>query len=318
MFGSNVWACALGRMAGARVVVCHEHTWSYEGRPLRRFLDRELIGRFADAFVAVSAEDRRRMIEIEGVRPEVIRYIANGGADPTPPSGADVRAELGIPARASVIGSVGHLRHQKAYWVLVRAVERLRVSHPEVRALIAGDSSEDHSVAPLIAELGLQNHVLLLGRREDVADVIAALDVAVCCSDFEGMPLSVLEYMEGAKPVVATRVGGVPDVVVDGVTGLLVERRDPVALGDAVAELLDHPDRALEMGLRGHERRYASFDLNDTVARIGGPLCGAAVGPRRRREPLRSSARDQARPERASSRRRWAWRCRAVGLRVCP
>ena len=70
MFGSNVWGTVLGRLSGVPVVVAHEHTWSFQGRPLRRFLDRELVGRLADVFVAVSGEDRRKMIEVEGVDPK--------------------------------------------------------------------------------------------------------------------------------------------------------------------------------------------------------------------------------------------------------
>ena len=110
MFGSNVWGTVIGRLARVPVIVAHEHTWSFEGRPLRRFVDREVIGRGSSVFIAVSRDDQRKMIEIEGVNPKKILHVPNGIAPPPPPTGADVRAELGIPAGAPVIGTVSVLR----------------------------------------------------------------------------------------------------------------------------------------------------------------------------------------------------------------
>ena len=107
------------------VIVAHEHTWSFEGQPLRRFGDREVIARGSSAFIAVSREDRRRMIEIEGIDPEDVMFLPNGIPSPPPPSGADVRAELGIAPDAPVIGTVSVLRPQKALDVLLRATRTL-------------------------------------------------------------------------------------------------------------------------------------------------------------------------------------------------
>ena len=109
----------------------------------------------------------------------------------------------------------------------MEAAALVRGGQPELRVLVAGDGAERERLEPLIEELGLADGVLLLGTRSDIPDVLVAADVAVCCSDFEGTPLSVMEYMGAGKPVVATRVGGLPEVVEDGVQGLLVEPRDP-------------------------------------------------------------------------------------------
>src|SRR5580692_7180969 len=106
-FGSNVWGTLMGRLARVPVVLAHEHTWSYEGQPLRRFLDRELVARGADRFIAVSREDRRRMIEVERIDPARTLFLPNGVPASPPPDGHDVRAELGIPPDVPVIGTVG-------------------------------------------------------------------------------------------------------------------------------------------------------------------------------------------------------------------
>jgi glycosyltransferase involved in cell wall biosynthesis len=139
---------------------------------------------------------------------------------------------------------------------------------PELRVLVVGEGEERAKLEALIAELELGGIVTLLGRRTDVPDLLRAFDVAVCSSDFEGTPLSILEYMEAALPVVATSVGGVPDLIEDGLNGLLVPARDPAALADATVGLLTEPARAEAMGRRGRDRRRSEFDIANTIGRI--------------------------------------------------
>jgi glycosyltransferase involved in cell wall biosynthesis len=267
-FGSNVWAAALRPLARTPVVLAHEHTWSFEGQPIRKFLDRRLIAPRVDRILTVSREDRRRMIEIERIDPDRLLFVPNGIPAPDTGTGVDLRPELGIPADAPVVGTVCALRPQKALDVLVRAAEQLRAWVPEARVLIVGEGEERGRIESLVAELGLAGTVHLLGRRDDVPDVLRTFDVAACSSNFEGTPLSVLEYMEAALPVVATRVGGVPDLIEDGVNGCLVEPRDAEGLAARLARLLGDPDLARAMGQRGQARRRSEFDISNTVREI--------------------------------------------------
>jgi glycosyltransferase involved in cell wall biosynthesis len=268
MIGSNIAAVVFGRISGVPVVVSHEHSWSFAGSRWRVPVDRFLIAGHSDALIACSREDRRRMIELEGIRPEQVRFIPNG-IDPRPPTpGRDVRAELGIPPAAPVVGTVGTLRVEKRFDVLVRAAAELAGRVPAVRVLIAGAGPERQALEALIDELDLCGVVILLGSRTDVPDILAALDVAVVCSDFEGSPLSVMEYMEAGLPVVGSRVGGIPDLIEDGVHGLLVERRDHRALATAIEDLVADPARRRAMGTAGRARRRAEFDLDGLVGRI--------------------------------------------------
>lgn len=272
--GSNFWGALIAPRVPVPVFVAHEHTWSWQGQPLRRWADRFLIARRADAFVAVSEADRRRMTEIERIPPEKTRYIPNGIMVPERPEhDGDVRAELGIRPDQPVVGMVATLRPQKAYDVLIRAAGRLRDRVPGVRVLVAGgeenqSAAERPRLQALIDELGLGETVTLLGVRRDAFNVIEACDVGTLSSDYEGSPLTVLEYMEAGKPVVATRVGGVPDQVVEGETGLLVAPRDPAALAEALASLLRDPERAREMGAAGRERRLREFTIEATTRRV--------------------------------------------------
>ena len=271
-FGSNVWGTLIGRFAGVPVVLAHEQSWasarfSAAGPRFRSFVDRQLIGRWSDLFFAVSRADRRRMVDVEGVNPHRICVMPNAVPASTP-TGHDIRLELGIPKSAPVVVTVCQLRPEKALDLLVEATQEVRAKFPDVRVLIAGDGPEERRLRDQIDTAGLGENVLLLGTRRDVPDLLIAANIAVCCSDFEGTPLSVMEYMAAAKPVVATRVGGLPEMIDDGVHGFLVEPRDPSGLARALNELLGARARARAMGARGRARQQREFDLGNTIRNL--------------------------------------------------
>jgi glycosyltransferase involved in cell wall biosynthesis len=271
-FGSNVWGTVIGRLARVPVVIAHEQSWasaqfSLAGPSFRRFMDREVIGRGVDVFFAVSRADRRRMVELEGVDARRICVLPNA-VPPPQPQGHDIRTELGIPRGAPIVGTVCQLRPEKALELLVSAAGLLRREFPDLRVLIAGEGAERGRLEEQIRAEGLEQTVLLLGTRTDVPDLLVAVDIAVCCSDFEGTPLSVMEYMGAGKPVVASRVGGLPELIEDGVHGLLYEVRDVEGLARAIAELLRDPKRRARMGDNGRRRQLQEFDLDGAVRRV--------------------------------------------------
>jgi len=280
LWDANLVGVIAGRLAGTPVIVAHEHTWSFEGQPLRVATDRFLISRGASTMVCVSDEDRRKMVEIEHIPVGRIQVIPNGIPPLPEPSGADVRAEFGIPVGAQVLGAVAVLRKQKRLDVLIEALELLvgRLSDPHL--IIAGDDVGRGNRARLeqkAASLGLAARVHMIGRRSDIADVLAAIDVACLSSDYEGMPLSVMEYMAAGKPIVATRVGGVPEIVDDGVEALLVPRRDPQAFAKAVEDLLLDPVLAADLGRAARARQQRERSLASAVERVEAlydGLCG--------------------------------------------
>jgi glycosyltransferase involved in cell wall biosynthesis len=267
-FGSNVWGTMIGRLVGVPVVIAHEHTWSYQGHPLRRLLDRELIGRAADVILAVSREDRQKMIEIEHIDPNRIRFVPNGISAKPPTHGDAIRSELGIPPGAPVIGSVGSLRPQKALHFLIECAALLVRDFTDLRVLIAGEGREDARIRSLIRTHHLEQIVVLLGHRSDIPEVLGALDVAVSTSDWEGSPLAVMEYMAAGKPIVATRVGGVPDLIKHGVHGFLVEPADVEGLARSIAVLLRDPEQRVAMGGKGRQRQQLEFDIDLLVGRL--------------------------------------------------
>jgi glycosyltransferase involved in cell wall biosynthesis len=268
-FGSNVWGAVLSHFAPRPVFVAHEQTWSYQGMPLRRFLDRELIARRARAFIAVSSEDARRMASVERIDPATIVMMPN--AIPTPPPVqhvVDLRRELQLDAATPLIGAVCVLRAQKALDVLIDAFAVVLQSVPRAHLVIAGDGEERSSIERHITRLGLEDRVSLLGVRGDVPALLPNFDVAALSSDYEGTPLAVMEYMEAALPIVSTRVGGVPDLIDHDKQGLLVEPRDPAALGAAITRLLQDREFANRLGEQARSRRRAEFDIKVAASRL--------------------------------------------------
>jgi glycosyltransferase involved in cell wall biosynthesis len=266
-FGSNLWLSLLTRLGKAPVFIAHEHTWSYE-RALRRFVDRELIARKADAFVAVSPTDRTRMIELERIPPHKVVLVPNGIPDPTAGNADHVRRDLEIPADAPVVGTVCGLRPQKDLETALRAVSHLAPRRADLRFLVVGDGPDRERLERLARELGAP--VTFLGHRPnaDVPDLLAAMDVLVCSSRFEGMPLAVLEWMAAGKAIVASRVGGIPAIVEHGREALLVPPRDYVAFADEIDRLLGDPAERERLGKAAQQRQRAEFRFVDTLSRL--------------------------------------------------
>ncbi len=264
-FGQNAWGSLLGRLAGVPVVIAHEHNRDFNGRALHPVIDRELIARCAAAMIVVSDDARRRMIEVERIPAERLVLLPNGVQALPRGDGRALRADLGIGTEDPVVGTICIIRSEKALDVLVRAAALLARRFPRLRLLIAGTGPDRGRVEAVTEQLGLSDRVRFVGARTDVHDVLAAIDVAVICSDYEGSPRSILEFMDAGKPIVATEVGGIPEAIEDGVHGLLVPPRDEAALAAAIGGVLADLDGGSEMGARARDRCRREFSLGRTV-----------------------------------------------------
>ncbi len=267
-FGSNLWGTLVGRACRVPIVLAHEHTWSYQSDPLRALLDGRVISRLATRFIAVSSADRDRMVEIEHVPREKIVVIPANVYIPSLGSGhGDLRTELGLAADTPIIAVAAVLRPQKALSVLLEAHALLLHSEPAAHLVIAGAGPCQRELEELATKLSLRDRLHLLGRRDDVDSILRAADVGVLSSDFEGTPLFVTECMASNTPLVATAVGGLPDLIEHGRTGLLVPPRDPEALADGLARLLGDPAER-ERFATASARRLSEFTIEAITARV--------------------------------------------------
>jgi L-malate glycosyltransferase len=187
----------------------------------------------------------------------------------TPLPAGDYRSRLGLRPEQRVVGIVTRMRVRKGVEEFLRAMATVRQQIPTATAIVVGEVELDPSLSALVRELGLQDHLHLLGRRSDVAEVLSAMDVFVLSSHDEGMSNAILEAMAMQIPVVATDVGGTGEVVQPGRTGLLVPPKDPTALAQAITQILTvPPESATAMGRRGREVVIERFSAHSMVRQM--------------------------------------------------
>jgi glycosyltransferase involved in cell wall biosynthesis len=265
-FGANTWGTMAGRLA-RRPVIATVHGRSYYADSLRRRLAYRVVSRAA-VMVAVSEDVKRFVVASTGVSPRRIRVIRNGIGLPAVVSSearAQVRAELGILDGDQVVTVVGNLYPVKGHRYLIDAAPRILARCPATVFLFAGRGDCEVELREQARRLGIEARVRFLGLRTDVPALLAIGDVFVQPSLSEGLSIAMLEAMAAARPVVTTRVGGNPELVVGGETGLLVEPADATALATAVIRVLTDAGEARRLGVNGLERVKSCFSVASMV-----------------------------------------------------
>jgi L-malate glycosyltransferase len=219
-----------------------------------------------DTFIAAS-QVIASILERDGVRPDQIEVVHDGVnvglIDKQPP--VDAHATFRLAHGAPLVGNVAALAAHKGQRHFVAAAARVVREVPDARFLIVGEGDERPALERQIKELGLERHMFLTGFRNDALGVMKAFDVFVMSSVTEGLGSAVLEAMACGRPVVATRAGGIPEVVVDGDTGLLVPPQDEGAMAAAIVRLLREPALAARLGEAGRARVVDQFSVERMV-----------------------------------------------------
>jgi glycosyltransferase involved in cell wall biosynthesis len=224
-------------------------------------------GRYAAKFCCVSQDiaDTARLV----VRPSKLCVVENGIPTSDGDSGdyrQQTRALLGIPSGAPVIGLVARLNEIKRQDLLLRAFVRVRARYPAAHLLLVGDGPTRSLLEELVSELGIASSVHFAGYQAEPHRYLQAMDVFVLPSRLEGMPLAILEAWAARLPVIASRVGGVPKLVTDGVTGLLFDSGDQPALEAALLRVFGDAELGRRLGLAGRNRVEADFDTRRMAA----------------------------------------------------
>jgi glycosyltransferase involved in cell wall biosynthesis len=239
------WLAASVRRRAPLVVTAHNVVLpgvGGAGAPFLAWLEAALPAR-ADATIVVSAEMARRLVGTAGAGK--VTVVAPVAPSPRPTSTvADVRAAWGVGPDQPLVVSVGRLHPQKGHATLIDAAALLACRRPGVRVVIVGGGPKADALARHVEHLGLGGVVSLVGPSAAGADALAAADVVTLASTWEGWPLVVSEAVQLGRPVVATAVGGIPEMLVDGVSGWLVEPGSPQALARALEAALVDPARA--------------------------------------------------------------------------
>lgn len=254
------WAAAL---AGVPIIVHTVHGWSFHDRmpPVKRQLYvalEKFAARFSQALIVVSPKDIEKGLAQGIGRREDYRLIRSGvelerfGHPQTPPDA--MRQALGIPVDTLVVGSVTRLSPQKAPLDLVEAFACIHRERPSTWFIIVGDGPLRPDVEAELAQAGIADRVVLTGLRRDVPELMAAFDLFVLTSLWEGLPRVLPQAMATGLPIVSTRADGSAEAVVDGENGFLVERGRPRDLAEKTLLLLADGELRREMGENGRSR----------------------------------------------------------------
>jgi glycosyltransferase involved in cell wall biosynthesis len=260
---ADLYGIPAARLAGVPVVVSSRHNDNaFRRRPPFKQVN-QLLWRMADAGIAISDAIARFTVEVEGAPPAKIHRIYYGLEAIKPLDRAAARAALldewGLNPDVVLVGTVCRLIEQKGITYALQAIARIADNFPDVRLLIVGDGALREALANEAQALGLENRVYFLGWRENIPAVMAGLDIFLAPSLWEGFGLVLLEAMAQATPMLASSVSAIPEIVVDGETGLLVPPRDVDALADALERLLGDTPLRQHMGLVGQDRLETHF-----------------------------------------------------------
>lgn len=277
----DLYGTLAARLAGVPFVVSSKHNDDvFRQRGFYAWLDCAMA-RYQNRIITISHHLKRFHVDVEGLPVDKIVTI-HYGLDPNAflqdvGEGVDMRAELDIPADAPLVGVVGRLTEQKGHAYLLDAFVTVVQELPSARLLVVGDGELRSTLERQAARLGLYGSVAFIGRREDVPRIMMALDVLVMPSLWEGFGLVLLEAMAADKPVVASQVSAIPEIVADGETGLLVPPKDSEDLSRALLALLRDPTRAREMGRQGRQRLEQEFTMARMVEQTQGVYEGLAT-----------------------------------------
>ncbi|MBN1699399.1 MAG: glycosyltransferase [Spirochaetales bacterium] len=252
------------------------HYRSYKGRFLQslRIMAEKCIIRLIN-MVICDSDDNLRKGEAEGYFPagkgrRVFPPIETDSYHISPDTSRRIKTDLGIAGCSPIIGTVGRLDEAKGFPTLLKALVAVVAEFAELRFLLIGEGPERKMIERKRKALGLESHVILTGYQPDIMPLVGLFDVFVSSSYWEGLPLALCEAHMLGKPVVATGVGGCPEIVVHEETGLIVEPGNPDALAVAVLRLLRDPAKCRAMGRKAKEHVTANFGVEHVIGEIEG------------------------------------------------
>jgi glycosyltransferase involved in cell wall biosynthesis len=264
----------------------HGHVLRGYFDPVRTEIFRRLeqaLAKVTTRLIAVGPQVRDDLVELDVSEPEQFSVIRLGidleqRLSAEDDRGAELRRLFGVPPESFVVGWIGRMTSIKRVPDILLAFKRLRERGVDATLCLVGDGPDRQRVEQRAHELGISRHTLFIGYQHDVGPYYAFFDALLLPSANEGTPVVAIEALASSRPVVATRVGGVPDVVADGIDGFLVEVGDIEAMTDRLAELAADPELRASMGRAGRERvlpRYRVERLIDDIDSLYRELLGA-------------------------------------------
>lgn len=270
------------RLAGSKIIVYSPHGDVFKGYfnnlvtnifvMLERF-----AAPFTDNIITLSKKGAERFLEHGIGTRQQLKHIYNGidiiSYKRTKTTRAEKRIELGLGKDDFVCATVGRLVPVKGHQYLIEAIKKVVNKIPSAKFLFIGDGELMPDLLAQTKSLGLCKNILFLGARSDIAEILNCIDIFLLPSLNEGFGIVLVEAMAMKKPVIATNVGGVPEIVVNETTGILLSPKDPEAFSSAIIRLYDTPEISMKMGLAGYNRARRLFDITTTVTEFESLYC---------------------------------------------
>lgn len=271
LFGSGFWGRIAAVLAGVPVIIYTEHgkcLW----KKTRHILFERIANKFSDMVITVSEDIRKLCINRENTPPEKVTYIPNAvdfrEFEVSEKVASEKRGELGFKDEDLIIGTVARLNFAKAIDYMLGAFAIVREKLPSSKCLIVGDGELRNDLENCAKELGIEDDTIFLGARNDIPELLSIMDVFVLSSITEGTPVSLLEAVVARVPAVGTDVGGIPEVIEDGVSGILVPPKDKEKLARGIIDLLKDAELKKKVVNNAYNKVKERFSITSTTKRI--------------------------------------------------
>lgn len=271
MFRSSLFSAPIARFCRVPVVIETTHvreTWRKGWLKSKFVIDRN-VARLIDRFIAVSEANAHYLLNEKKIPARKVSVIQNGCSlervDPSRAKPEGIRERIGFSKDDVVLLAMARLEPQKGHNILLQALSLLHKDFPNVRLVCLGTGTLKNELAQYTKDLNIESHVRFMGFQPNVADWLAAADISVLPSFYEGLPLTAIETLAARVPLVATAVDGTPEVVIHGETGLLVPPGDPQAMARAISRLVQEPELRSKLALRGRNWVLERFTIQRQI-----------------------------------------------------
>ena len=271
MFRASLFASPIGKLCGVPVIIETTHvreTWR-KGWFKSKFIIDRAVSHFIDRYIAVSEANSRYLVGRKGIPEKKVSVIQNGCSiervEPSTAHPEGIRESLGFSKSDLVLLVMARLEPQKGHVILLQALSLLRAEFPRLRLICLGTGALKDELTKTVRDLNLEDIVRFVGFRANVGDWLAAADIGVLPSFYEGLPLTAVETLAAGVPLVATAVDGTPEVVIDGETGYLVPPGQPAALAEAIGWLARQPELRRKFAVAGRDWVLKRFTIQRQV-----------------------------------------------------
>lgn len=267
---ANFWGRLAARLAGIKIIISTLHNYFYHRKSLNLIIERAVYP-ITTKIITVSEDVKRWFIKEEKVNKNKFITIYNP-IDLNEFTGStncqNIKKELNIDNSYPILGNIQPVRQKNKQQFLIHAMSQIVKVFPNVKLLMVGDGPLKNDMERLVEKLGLGKNIIFLGFRRDIPEILSAIDIFVSCPYYEAFGMVILEAMAMKKPVVTTRVGGIPEVVLENETAVLVEPHNPDQLSAAIINLARDKERLQRFGVAGRMRAEELFSSEFIVRKI--------------------------------------------------